>query len=295
MKEIIKEAKNNSIEDFDISIISDPHVLASELMGPSESFIKELKVERKLVVESEGLFKRALEIVDRAGSNYLILPGDMVKEGEYKSHKLVADYLRAWKDKDPRRKIFLTPGNHDINCHRAYDFAKDENTKNVSPREFEEIYDFIYEDDSILEFYRDSQIFKNYLDFVNKKYDRDVKYSYYAHGYFSYVARVKKSNVDDNGLSLIMLDTSIYSADREEKHRDGRENIPGSITKEQIYWILEKIEEAKKRMDMVIVVAHHALLPNFRNQELAFSPFIIKEWRDKFEDDDPRINGKTPI
>lgn len=295
MKEINKEADKNTIEDFDISIISDPHVLASELMGPSESFIKELKVERKLVVESEGLFKRALEIVDRAGSNYLILPGDMVKEGEYKSHKLVADYLKDWKDKDPRRKIFLTPGNHDINCHRAYDFAKDEKTKNVSPREFEEIYDFIYEDDSILEFYRDSQIFKNYLDFVNKKYDRDVKYSYYAHGYFSYVARVKKSNVDDNGLSLIMLDTSIYSADREEKHRDGRENIPGSITKEQIYWILEKIEEAKKRMDMVIVVAHHALLPNFRNQELAFSPFIIKEWRDKFEDDDPRINGKTPI
>ncbi len=295
MQVINEEREKNFIEDFDISIISDPHVLAGELMGPSESFIKELKVERKLVVESEGLFRRALEIVDRAGSNYLILPGDMVKEGEYKSHKLVADYLRAWKDKDPRRKIFLTPGNHEINCHRAYDFAKDENTKNVSPREFEEIYDFIYEDDSILEFYRDSQIFKNYLDFVNKKYDRDVKYSYYAHGYFSYVARVKKSNVDDNGLSLIMLDTSIYSADREEKHRDGRENIPGSITKEQIYWILEKIEEAKKRMDMVIVVAHHALLPNFRNQELAFSPFIIKEWRDKFEDDDPRINGKTPI
>lgn len=295
MKEINKEADKNTIEDFDISIISDPHVLASELMGPSESFIKELKVERKLVVESEGLFKRALEIVDRAGSNYLILPGDMVKEGEYKSHKLVADYLKDWKDKDPRRKIFLTPGNHDINCHRAYDYSNDEKTRNVSPREFEEIYDFIYEDDSILEFYRDSQIFKNYLDFVNKKYDRDVKYSYYAHGYFSYVARDKKSNVDDNGLSLIMLDTSIYSADREEKHRDGRENIPGSITKEQIYWILEKIEEAKKRMDMVIVVAHHALLPNFRNQELAFSPFIIKEWRDKFEDDDPRINGKTPI
>lgn len=295
MKVINKNREKNIIENFDISIISDPHVLASELMGPSESFIKELKVERKLVVESEGLFKRALEIVDRAGSNYLILPGDMVKEGEYKSHKLVADYLRAWKDKDPRRKIFLTPGNHDINCHRAYNYSNDEKTRNVSPREFEEIYDFIYEDDSILEFYRDSQIFKTYLDFVNKKYDRDVKYSYYAHGYFSYVARVKKDYLDSNGLSLIMLDTSIYSADREEKHRDGRENISGSITKKEIRWMLRKIEEAKDRKDMVIVVAHHALLPNFRNQELAFSPFIIKEWRDKFEDDDPRINGKTPI
>lgn len=55
-----------TIKDFDISIISDPHVLAGNLMGTSESFIKELKVERKLVVESEALFKRALEIVDRA-------------------------------------------------------------------------------------------------------------------------------------------------------------------------------------------------------------------------------------
>lgn len=295
MQVINEEREKNFIEDFDISIISDPHVLAGELMGPSESFIKELKVERKLVVESEGLFRRGLEIVDRAGSNYLILPGDMVKEGEYKSHKLVASYLRDWKSKDPRRKIFLTPGNHDINCHRAYDFSKDQKTKNVSPKEFEEIYNFIYEDDSILEFYRDSQIFKNYLDFVNKKYNRDVEYSYYAHGYFSYVARIKKDYIDDNGLSLIILDTSIYSADREEKYRDGRENIPGSITKEEIKWMLEKIEEAKKRKDMVIVVAHHALLPNFRNQELAFSPFIIKEWRDKFEDEDPRIDAKTPI
>lgn len=295
MTDINEEREKNIIKDFDISIISDPHVLASELMGPSESFIKELKVERKLVVESEGLFRRALEIVDKAGSNYLILPGDMVKEGEYKSHKLVASYLKDWKNKDSRRKIFLTPGNHDINCHRAYDFAKDEKTENVSPREFEEIYDFIYKDDSILEFYRDSLIFKNYLDFVNKKYNRDVKYSYYAHGYFSYIARVKKDYQDNNGLSLIMLDTSIYSADREEKHRDGRENIPGSISKEQIYWMLEKIEDAKKRKDMVIVIAHHALLPNFRNQELAFLPFIIKEWRDKFEDRDPRIDGKTPI
>lgn len=73
MKEINKEADKNTIEDFDISIISDPHVLASELMGPSESFIKELKVERKLVVESEGLFRRALEIVDRAGSNLSLI------------------------------------------------------------------------------------------------------------------------------------------------------------------------------------------------------------------------------
>ena len=285
----------NKIKDYDISIISDPHVLTSELMGTNESFIKELKVERKLVVESEALFKRALEIVDRAQSEYLILPGDLVKEGEYKSHKLVASYLKAWKDKDPKRKIFMIPGNHDINNHRAYDYKIDQKTKNVSPKEFEEIYDFIYDDDSILEFYRDSDIFKNYLDKVNKIYDRSDEYSYYAHGYFSYLARIKKNSKNENGLSIIMMGTSIYSADTEEKHRDGRENIPGSLRLEQIKWLIDKIDEAKKRKDMVILVAHHALVPNFRNQELAFSPFIIKEWRDVLKDEDPRINGKTPI
>lgn len=291
----LNNINSKSITDFDISIISDPHVLAEDLIGPSERFIKELKVERKLVVESEALFKRALEIVDRANSKFLILPGDLVKEGEYKSHILVATYLKAWKDKDPSRKVFIIPGNHDLNNHRAYDFSKDRPTKSVSPKDFHKIYALFYEDDSILEFYRDSPIFKNYLDRVNKEYGRSDQYSYYAQGYFSYIARVKKEYTNDNGLTIIMLDTSIYSADSEEKHRDNRENIPGSINIEMLRWTVKKIDEAKKRKDMVIVVAHHAFLPNFRNQELAFAPFIIKEWRDKFIDEDPRINKKTPI
>lgn len=285
----------DKIKDFDISIISDPHVLASSLMGTSDSFIKELKVERKLVVESEALFKRALEIVDKANSNYLILPGDLVKEGDAESHKLVAKYLRTWQEKNPKRKIFMIPGNHDINNHRAYDYKNDKKAKNVSPKDFEEIYDFIYKDDSILEFYRDSDIFKSYLDKVNKIYARDEKYAYYAHGYFSYVVRVKKDFANENGLSIIMIDSSIYSADTEEKHRDSRENIAGSIGLDQIRWIVDMIDQAKKRRDMVILVAHHSLVPNFRNQELAFSPFIIKEWREVQKDTDPRINGKTPI
>lgn len=236
----------DNIKDFDISIISDPHVLASSLMGTSDSFIKELKVERKLVVESEALFKRALEIVDKANSNYLILPGDLVKEGEAESHKLVAKYLRTWQEKNPKRKIFMIPGNHDINNHRSYDYKNDKKAKNVSPKDFEEIYDFIYKDDSILEFYRDSDIFKSYLDKVNKIYARDEKYAYYAHGYFSYVARVKKDFANENGLSIIMIDSSIYSADTEEKHRDARENIAGSIGLDQIRWIVDMIDQAKK-------------------------------------------------
>ncbi|MDO5047890.1 MAG: metallophosphoesterase [Anaerococcus sp.] len=293
--EDLKNKRSEQVNNFDISIISDPHVLAPKLMGDSENFRKELKIERKLVVESEGLFKKALDLVDKAGSTSLILPGDLVKEGEYESHKLVSNYLSKWKQKDPKRNIFLIPGNHDINNHRAYDYKKDMPSRNISPGEFFKLYDFIYEDDSIMEFYKDSPYFKTYLEEINKTYQRKYQYSYYGHGYFSYLARIKKDYRLDNGLSIIMLDTAIYSADKEENHRDGRENIAGSVSLSQMKWLVEKIDEAKKRKDMIMVVAHHAFLPNFRNQDLVLSPFLIKEWKDKFNDPDPRIDDKSPI
>ena len=283
------------IKDYDISIISDPHVLAYDLIKDTEDFNKEIKIDRKLLVESEGLFKKSLSMVDDANSRFLFLPGDLVKDGEYKSHKVVANELIKWKNKNPEREIFMIPGNHDINNHRSYDFKKDTRAKNISPKEFYELYSFIYDNKYVLEMYKDTNIFLNYLDRVNKEFAREEKYSYYAHGYFSYVARIPSNSNDSTGLSIICLDTSIYSADVEQSHRDDRENVPGSINLEQMKWLVEKIEEAKKRKDLIFIMAHHALMPNFRNQELVFSPFIIKEWRSKYQDPDPRINAKTPI
>ncbi|WP_311481992.1 metallophosphoesterase, partial [uncultured Anaerococcus sp.] len=286
---------NKDINTFDLSIISDPHVLDESLIANTESLKKELKVERKLVVESESLFKRALDLVDEAGSNYLIISGDISKEGEYISHKKSASLLRAWQAKDPNRKIFIIPGNHDINSKKAYDYKNDTKTNPTSPKDFYELYEFIYKDSSVLEFYKDSDIFKTYLDKVNKEYQRDEKFSYYANGYFSYVARVKKEYKYDNGLTIIMIDSSIYAADMEQGHRDGVNNVIGSVSTEQLRWIADKIDEAKARGDMVIGVSHHAFIPNFRNQELVFSPFIIKEYKTKIKDSDYRLNNKTPI
>lgn len=283
------------IKDFDISIISDPHVLDESLIGNTESLKKELKIERKLVVESEYLFKRALDLVDEAMCEFLIISGDISKEGELVSHKKVSSLLKDWKSMDPKRKVFLIPGNHDINSKRAYDYKLDQKTESTNPKDFVDIYDFIYKDDSVLGLYKDSDIFKSYLKEVNEKYNRNKEYSYYANGYFSYVARVKKNYKYDNGLTIIMIDSSIYSADGEQKHRDGVNNVVGSVSKEQLRWVCDKIDEAKARNDMVVCVSHHAFIPNFRNQELVFSPFIIKEYKDKITDSDPRLNNKTPI
>lgn len=282
-------------KNSDMSIISDPHVLDESLIADTESLRKELKVERKLVVESESLFRKALDLVDEAGSKYLIISGDISKEGELVSHKKSASLLKIWQEKDPDRKIFIIPGNHDINSKRAYDYKNDTKTPATSPKEFYETYDFIYKNPSILEFYKDSDIFKTYLERVNEKYKRDEKYSYYANGYLTYVARIKKEYKYTNGLTIIMIDSSIYAADMEQGHRDGVNNVIGSVSTEQLRWIADKIDEAKERNDMVIAVGHHAFIPNFRNQELVFSPFIIKEYKTRIKDPDQRLNNKTPI
>ena len=254
--------QDSKIKDYDMSIISDPHVLDQSLIADTENLRKELKIERKLVVESEYLFKKSLEMVDKAASRFLILSGDLTKEGEYVSHKKAESLIDEWKNKDKNRKAFIIPGNHDINSKKAYDYKNDGPAQMTSPRDFEEIYKSIYEDDSILEFYKDSKIFKAYLADVNEKYKRDEKYSYYANGYLSYVARVKKEYKYENGLTIIMIDSSIYAADMEQKHRDGTCNVVGSISKEQLRWIADKIDEAKARKDMVIAVSHHAFIPN---------------------------------
>lgn len=290
------EVKMNSqnINKFDISIISDPHVLSYDLIADTEDFRKEIKIDRKLLVESEALLEEALSMVEKVDSQFLFLPGDLVKDGEYKSHEIVKKHILDWKNSKEGRDIFLIPGNHDINNHKSFDFKKEKKVKNITPKEFYDLYDFVYKNPYVLEMYKDSDIFLNYLDRVNKEYDREEEYQYYAHGYFSYVARIP-SRKNDSGLSIICLDSSIYSADTEQNHTDGRENVPGSLILEQMKWTVEKIEEAKERKDIIFVMAHHALMPNFRNQELVFSPFIIKEWRTKFIDDDPRIDGKTPI
>lgn len=277
-----------------LSILSDIHILARSLMANNKEFNMAIKYDRKFLVEGEGLLKKALELASLNDSKYIIIPGDLTKDGEKKSHLEVREILKSWTYENPQRKIFLIPGNHDINNKQAFDYKNLKKTDGIEPREFFEIYDFLYKD-RVLEFYKNSNIFKSHLDFVNKKFNRDFKYSYYCQGYGSYLARIDNNLENKNSLTLLFIDTSIYSCDYEQNHKDGKTNVVGALDKNVMKWAIEKIDEAKARKDMIFVISHHALIPNFRDQRLVLGPFIIKNWNEKYIDDDPRINDKLPI
>ena len=277
-----------------LSILSDIHILARSLMANNKEFNMAIKYDRKFLVEGEGLLKKALELASLNDSKYIIIPGDLTKDGEKKSHLEVMEILKSWIYENPQRNIFLIPGNHDINNKQAFDYKNLKKTDYIEPREFFEIYDFLYKD-KVLEFYKNSNIFKSHLDFVNKKFNRDFKYSYYCQGYGSYLARIDNNLENKNSLTLLFIDTSIYSCDYEQNHKDGKTNVVGALDKNVMKWAIEKIDEAKGRKDMIFVISHHAFIPNFRDQRLVLGPFIIKNWNEKYIDDDPRINDKLPI
>lgn len=277
-----------------LSILSDIHILARSLMASNKEFNMAIKYDRKFLVEGEGLLKKALELASLNDSKYIIIPGDLTKDGEKKSHLEVMEILKSWTYENPQRNIFLIPGNHDINNNQAFDYKNLKKTDGIEPREFFEIYDFLYKD-KVLEFYKNSNIFKSHLDFVNKKFNRDFKYSYYCQGYGSYLARIDNNLENKNSLTLLFIDTSIYSCDYEQNHKDGKTNVVGALDKNVMKWAIEKIDEAKARKDMIFVISHHAFIPNFRDQRLVLGPFIIKNWKEKYIDDDPRINDKLPI
>lgn len=277
-----------------LSILSDIHILARSLMANNKEFNMAIKYDRKFLVEGEGLLKKALELASLNDSKYIIIPGDLTKDGEKKSHLEVMEILKSWTYENPQRNIFLIPGNHDINNKQAFDYKNLKKTDGIEPREFFEIYDFLYKD-KVLEFYKNSNIFKSHLDFINKKFNRDFKYSYYCQGYGSYLARIDNNLENKNSLTLLFIDTSIYSCDYEQNHKDGKTNVVGALDKNVMKWAIEKIDEAKARKDMIFVISHHALIPNFRDQRLVLGPFIIKNWNEKYIDDDPRINDKLPI
>lgn len=283
-----------------ISIISDTHLLPERLVANNETFRKHIKTDRKLLIESEGLLNSALDMIRKKDSKILFVTGDMTKDGEKISHLVFRDKISKFLDEKKDRRIFLIPGNHDINNKYAYNYNVDgkavaEPIESVTPPEFIKIYkDIIY--DKAFDLFKDSKYFKTYLEKVNGLYDRKTPYKSYAHGYTSYASRMDLS--DDKkgyeGLTVIGLDTNKYSIEMVMEKEDACQNTEGIITVEELRWICDIAEDAHKRNDIIVLLSHHAFLPHFNNQEKALAPYIIDNHNQIIKDYDMRINGKTP-
>lgn len=206
-----------------ISVISDPHYYAPSLGTEGAAFDAYLAADRKMIAESDAILQSAIDIVKTEKPNILLVSGDLTKDGEKVSHEAFAAYLADIESTGV--KVYVIPGNHDINNPDAMSYAGNTATpvESVSAEDFQQIYaDFGYGE----AIYRDP-------------------------GSLSYVAEAS-----DN-LWILGIDSCKYA-------QNGTSPVTsGSLNAATKAWVLDILAEAKIKGITVIGMMHHNLSEHF--------------------------------
>ncbi len=222
-----------------ISVISDPHYYAPSLGAEGAAFEAYLASDRKMIAESDAILQSAIEIVKSEKPNILLISGDLTKDGEKVSHEAFAGYLAGIEATGT--KVYVIPGNHDINNPQAMSYSGDSATPvaSVTPEQFASIYDDFGYGEAL---YRDPNS-------------------------LSYVAEAGE-NLWILGIDSCEYDTNIA---------DGAPETDGSLSAATKTWALEKLAEAKLQGITVIGMMHHNLVEHYSLQDELFGDYVIDD------------------
>jgi hypothetical protein len=218
-------------------VFSDPHYFDPSLGTTGSAFETYLASDRKLIAESDAIMRAMVRLVATENPQVVLVSGDLTKDGEQLSHHSVAAYLAQMKADGC--KVFVVPGNHDIQNGGASSYAGDTATPApaISAAEFADIYKDLGFGDAIA---------------------RDTNS-------LSYVAELVP------GLRLLALDSCTYGADRGPMQTAGR-FLDGTKA-----WIQAQLDDAKAQGIRVVAMMHHGLVEHFAGQALIFPEFLVND------------------
>ncbi|SET60116.1 metallophosphoesterase [Paenibacillus sp. NFR01] len=203
---------------------TDTHYLAPELTDSGPAFQRFVEDgDGKELGYSDALLSAFGYEVAVKRPDILILSGDLTNNGEKASHLGLAEHLRQI-EAEAGTKVYVIPGNHDINNPWARKFAgqKQVKVKPVSPKQFRSIYGEFGYDEAI---------------------SRDP-------ASLSYLA------APSDDLWLLMLDTSQYA----DNAKLGSPQLDGQLGPETLAWIAECGTKARDNGAQLLAVMHHSLL-----------------------------------
>ncbi|MBR3620133.1 MAG: metallophosphoesterase, partial [Clostridia bacterium] len=254
---VIAHAEEGTIH---LGVFSDPHYFPNSLSGGNnEAFFQKNYYKNKEYDEHDSQVSNALEGIEKVlseyeeeGANFLLIPGDLTKDGELEGHKELAAKLEEWEARTGI-PVFVTNGNHDINNSDASTFVNgiEEQGEKTSPEQFREIYKNLGFDEA-------------------DSFFTPADYPAVKGGMLSYAA-----NLGD-AFRLIVVDTNIYTVDngaKEEEHV-----TDGTVGPELLKWVVKEAEKAKREGRTPFVMQHHNIVPHMEIEEATFFAFVLKDW-----------------
>nr|WP_321396119.1 choice-of-anchor I family protein [uncultured Desulfobacter sp.] len=225
------------------AVFSDPHYYDTDLGTEGTAFETYLAQDRKLIRESEALTKAVIEKIIAANAetpiDFVIVPGDLTKDGALTSHQEFAAYLKQLEDAGIA--VFVAPGNHDINNPHAASYDGDVATAvdNVSAAQFAAIYaDFGYREATM--------------------HDSDS---------LSYAVEAVP------GVVLLSLDSCKY----DDNLAQGSPETSGAFSQTTLAWAAGVVERAKAAGKQVVAFQHHGMTEHYTGQATAFADYVIDD------------------
>jgi predicted phosphodiesterase len=138
-----KDQENKDVQKtIRFMVVSDIHYFDPSLFSlPSNTYLNSyLDNDRKLILESSAILNALLSIVKTERPDFLIISGDLTKDGEKQDHQILASQLKILTDKGI--KVLVIPGNHDIGNSGSYSYLQTNKTRvdNINAADFSTIY-----------------------------------------------------------------------------------------------------------------------------------------------------------
>ena len=230
-----------SYPDTSFAVMSDIHYYDTSLGTSGAAFEECMNSDRKLLKQSAELLSSAVDSILASEVRFVLISGDLTKDGELIDHEKVAEQLQRLVDGGI--KVYVVPGNHDVNNPDAVKYVGDgsEPVENISEDDFAELYKNCGYGEAIM---------------------RDPSS-------LSYVAEPQ------DGLWILALDTC-----ESENNTPGVEEIwAGELDQAQIDWVQGVLAEAQEQGKALILLEHHGVVEHWKGQSKLHPDYLLSDYK----------------
>jgi 3',5'-cyclic AMP phosphodiesterase CpdA len=225
--------------DVRFAVMSDLHYHSAALGTNGAAFLNCATNGRKLLLETPELLDAAIERINALPVDFVLIPGDLTKDGEASNHQDVANKLKALAQNG--KPVFIINGNHDLQNGRAQRFSETgaHPVPSVTPSEFA----------------------THYQD----------------HGYGAALARDTHSLsyvVEPvKGLWIMALDSCRHRENQAAKEPE----TAGRFSPETLKWIQQNLDKAWSQGKAVIGMMHHGVLEHYQGNRKYYGAYLVKD------------------